>query len=360
MEEENIVGKEGGSKKHYFYYWSIGLLILLFGFFLVYFVSNINLNSNVGHVCGDNTFYGDCSLNKPYYCEGGLLVKNVEMCGCPEVLEEKNGSCFSSEYGDEKKDISLKYIIDGEDNFVNIDIYEEFSDYLDNLPRSLVSVNGENYTRRDFKLMKIGDDLQREALMPLVIEIQNIAPSSKELQAKIATSLVQNIPYGEPDFADVFGGRFQVRLSRYPYQALDQQTGSCEGKSELLVFLLRELGFEVGLFYYQTENHEAVGIRCPEKYSLNNTGFCFIETTLPAPISYSQGRYRGVGGTSVLGDYTQFMFISEGKGLSKSLEDYSDTQSLRRLVDKVDEKGYLNFFEKRKLDYLREKYGLAY
>ena len=158
----------------------------------------------------------------------------------------------------------------------------------------------------------------------------------------------------------MFKGRFQVRLSRYPYQTLEEHFGSCECKSELLVFLLRELGFEVGLFYYQEENHEAVGIKCPLKYSLNNTGYCFIETTLPAPISYSEGRYQGIGGSSMLGDYTEFTFISEGISLGDNLGDYSDAKSLGRLVDKIDEKGYLNFFEKVRLNNLREKYELLY
>jgi hypothetical protein len=208
--------------------------------------------------------------------------------------------------------------------------------------------------------MKINDELQREALMPLVIEIQNTAPWSKDLQAQIAISLVQNIPYGEPDYVDVFGGRFEVRLSRYPYQTLIENFGSCECKSELLVFLLRELGFDVGLFYYQKENHEAVGIRCPEKYSLDNTGYCFVETTLPAPISYSEGRYQGPGGSAMLGNYTEFIFISEGIGLGNNLEDYSDADVLGRLVEKVDKKGYVNYFEKLRLDNLRKKYGLIY
>jgi hypothetical protein len=159
---------------------------------------------------------------------------------------------------------------------------------------------------------------------------------------------------------NILGGRFTIPLSRYPYETIAEGKGSCECKSELLVFLLRELGFETALFYYQEENHEAVGIKCPDKYSLNGTGFCFVETTLPAPISYSEGRYQGLGGSSTLGSYSELIFISEGIGLSKDIDDYSDAKILGRLVDKIDKKGYVNYFEKKKLDGLREKYGLIY
>ena len=114
------------------------------------------------------------------------------------------------------------------------------------------------------------------------------------------------------------------------------------------------------LFYYQDENHEAVGIKCPEKYSLNGTGYCFVETTIPGPISYSEGRYIGPYGSSTLGPYTEIIKISEGVSLGNNLDDYRDAKKLDRLVTKVDKKGYLNYFEKKNLDSLRKKYGLFY
>jgi len=359
MEEKFLIEKTGGVKKHYSKYWVIGFFAFALGFFTIYALLNFTGEIEQELICGDGTPFNSCSLNEPYYCKDNVLIENIEECGCPKVLRNLGNACFSSNYVEEK-DISLKYIFEKEKKFIDLPIYEGVINYLNTLPRSLITINGENYSRRDFKLMKIDNELQREALMPLVIKIQNLAPWSKDLQAQIAISLVQNIPYGEPDYVDVFGGRFEVRLSRYPYQTLEEHFGSCECKSELLVFLLRELGFEVGLFYYQEENHEAVGIKCPEKYSLNNTGYCFVETTLPAPISYDRGRYQGPKGSAVLGNYTEFLFISEGISLSDNLNDYSDANVLGKLVDKVDEKGYLNYFEKKRFDNLREKYGLIY
>jgi len=359
MSREVLIEKSAVSRKNYHKYWFIILFALGIGFLSLYFILNYVHKEEVSFTCGDDTPYGNCSENKPYYCDGGNLIRNMENCGCPEIFSEFGENCSFDNYENGEK-VTLNYVINGREKYLDFYFHQAILDYLEDLPRSLSYSNGENFSRSDFKLMKIDDELQREMLMPLVVEIQNLAPWSKDLQAKIAISLVQNIPYGNPDFVDVLEGRFTVPLSKYPYQTLSSWEGSCECKSELLVFLLRELGFETALFYYQDENHEAVGIKCPEKYSLEDTGFCFVETTLPAPISYSKGRYQGPGGSSVLGDYSELIIISEGESLSKNLDDYSDARVLGRLVNKVDKKGYVNYFEKKKLDNLREKYGLIY
>ncbi len=34
--------------------------------------------------CEDGTAYNSCSNNKPYYCYEGDLMKNANLCGCPE------------------------------------------------------------------------------------------------------------------------------------------------------------------------------------------------------------------------------------------------------------------------------------
>ena len=107
-------------------------------------------------------------------------------------------------------------------------------------------------------------------------------------QARIAISLVQQIPYDWQTFG---------LENRYPYEVIYDNTGVCEEKSRLLAFLLRDLGFDVVLFSFESENHMAVGIMCPVQYSYKNTGYCFVETTEPTMITYSQGEYVGVSGS---------------------------------------------------------------
>ncbi|MBU2612381.1 MAG: hypothetical protein KKB62_01525, partial [Nanoarchaeota archaeon] len=200
--------------------------------------------------------------------------------------------------------------------------------------------------------------LQRQFLIPLVVEIENLYPDSKDMQAKVAVSLVQNIPYNESQFVDFFGN--DIRISRYPYQVLGEHQGSCEGKSELLAFLLKEMGFGVVLFYYPEEAHEAVGIKCPVERSYLRTGYCFVETTMPSPISYSDGFYLGIGGISKLSENPEFVMISRGISLSNNLEDYEDAKDLKKLVNEIESSGMLNAFGESRFNQLREKYNLSY
>lgn len=43
--------------------------------------------------CADETPYNQCSKNKPYYCYNGNLLRNANMCGCPEGYEINFQSC---------------------------------------------------------------------------------------------------------------------------------------------------------------------------------------------------------------------------------------------------------------------------
>jgi hypothetical protein len=282
------------------------------------------------------------------------LIYDAIRCGCPDALYKKNDTCLSDLYEDEYY-VSLAYVLRGEQRYIDLKMYDGVLDYLSELPRVLEYRGGELPRRDDFKLMKIEDETQREALMPLVVEIQNAAPNSVLDQARIAISIVQNVAYGEPEFKPVLGGRFEVRLSRYPYETVSEYTGSCEGKSELLAFLLKELGYGVALFYYGPENHEAVGIKCPMEYSLDNTGYCFVETTVPAPISYSTGEYLGIQGGR-LHSIPQPVIVSKGISLPDDIYEYKDAEALDKLLTgegwHLNRKGY--FRE------LSEKYGLRY
>ncbi|NCN52029.1 hypothetical protein GW931_03380, partial [archaeon] len=236
--------------KKYFLFGMLILLIMIF-FVLVFYMNDEKVTEVLS--CGDGTFYSTCSLNKPYYCSDGILIKDAVSCGCPDALDKIDTTCTSNYYKEEIN-IPLNLNLRNEEKEINFKFYQKVLNYLDTLPKMIFYPVGEIPRRDDFKLMKIDDPIQREALMPLVTEIQNMAPDSTLDQARIAINLVQNIPYGEPEFASVFGGKYQVRLSKYPYQTLFDNRASCEGKSELLAFLLREIGYGVSLFYYAEEN----------------------------------------------------------------------------------------------------------
>jgi hypothetical protein len=44
--------------------------------------------------CPDGTLCGQCSINKPEYCESGNLINKASLCGCPAGYKTSNNSCL--------------------------------------------------------------------------------------------------------------------------------------------------------------------------------------------------------------------------------------------------------------------------
>ena len=204
--------------------------------------------------------------------------------------------------------------------------------------------------RSDFKLRNINNQEQKQLILPLLIEIENAA-KSKEEQVRIAISIVQNIEFGESNLTLNLPGGNEIVHSRYPYEVLYDEKGVCGEKSELLAFLLKEMGYGVVFFYYQEENHEALGIKCPVKYSVDNTGYCFIETTGASIMTDTEIKYAG--GVELMST-PEIILVSNGEGLGNDMYEYEDAKDIINLRDN----GFV-LFREAKLNKLKEKYGLA-
>ncbi len=330
------------------------LLIFVTLFFILIMLITLLINGAKEKVltCGDGTFYNNCSLRKPYFCSEGILINNASVCGCSEILEKKGDFCISK-YQTNPKNVTLKYVLRGEEKKIDFVAYGGMIDYLLSLPKFIYRAKGEEISKRDFKMRSINEEEQRELLLPLLTDIQNIA-QNKEDQVRIAISIIQNIPYGDIKEGISFGGQL-VNSSQYPYEVLYYTGGVCNGRSELLAFLLRELGYGVVLFDYLLENHEVVGIKCPVKYSLNNSGYCFIETTGPSIITDNKEEYIGWG---KLSSEPEIIFIFEGDSLVEDLYEYEDAENLIKINTLIEEKGKISLINHYKLKFLREKYGL--
>ena len=96
--------------------------------------------------------------------------------------------------------------------------------------------------------------------------------------AEFLIALVQYIPY---DNAKLNQDPMQPN---YPYETLYHDSGICSDKTFLTVAILRELGYGAAILDFPNLNHSAAGISCPLADSVNNSGYCYIETTNYFPV----------------------------------------------------------------------------
>jgi len=330
-------------KYEFFIVLILSIIILLF---LAIFLRGSEEASKL-QTCGDGSFYASCSIVKPYYCNSqGYLIELPSKCGC---FDKINGNSCITIFQTGAKNISLKYISDGEQKNLEITVYSGLVNYLSNLSRTILYENSGGPLRGDFIFKKINDEEQRKLLMPIVMEIENLT-NDKQEQARIAISLVQNLPYGASNKTSSFFGS-STNYSRYPYEVLYDNSGTCGEKSELLTFLLREIGYGTVIFYYKSENHEAVGIKCPVENSYREIGYCFVETTGPAIISDDSIEY--IGGIKLQSE-PEIILISTGDSLGNHLREYKDAKALEKIRE-----GKFVFFADSKLEKLKERYGLV-
>ncbi|MBD3238387.1 MAG: hypothetical protein GF332_01970 [Candidatus Moranbacteria bacterium] len=118
--------------------------------------------------------------------------------------------------------------------------------------------------------------------------IEEITKKFRQMQAannlsdnetvELAVAFVQTIFYDSARAKEIVQGDSGLK-PRYPYEVLYDKKAVCSGKSFLLVSILRDLGYGAALLEYEAQNHMAAGIECPKQFSVDNSGYCYIETT---------------------------------------------------------------------------------
>ncbi|MFH1589853.1 MAG: hypothetical protein ABIB43_04770 [archaeon] len=238
--------------------------------------------------CRDNTPYGECSTTIPKYCQDGALIYKASVCGCEEGFIPDKERCISK-YKINPKDIYFEYTLRGESNSIKLTVYGELNSYLASLPRTISYYEYEPVpTKKDFLERELNNKIQEPYLVELSTKIKALDLSNDD-KARVAISLVQNIPYDQNAF------KTNNVTGKYPYQVLYTNTGVCGEKSTLLIFLLKELGYETAYIAFDPENHAVAGIKCADQYDYRDTGYCFIETTRPTIPTYKAAEYTNVG-----------------------------------------------------------------
>jgi hypothetical protein len=329
-------------------------IIIFLSFILLSLILLIFLNfsfSKEDLTCVDGTKNNECSDIKPYFCSEGDFIKDATLCGCSSISKIEGNDCISK-YETDSKSISLNYTLRGKEGTIDMLVYKGIYDYISNLPRSIDS--SENPTILDFRLKNINEEFQKEFLFPLVIQIGKIT-KNKEDQARIAISLIQNIPFGYSNRSYLFNKINQVDYQRYAYEVLYDSQGVCGEKSGLLISLLRKLGYGTTFIYYLPENHEAVGIKCPIANSVNKTGYCFIETTGPSIIGDDKVEFIS---SDELTSIPQMLIVSEGKSFGDDRYEYKDAKILMKIRKDMKKYGSINFIQSMQFRALVKKYGL--
>ena len=98
-----------------------------------------------------------------------------------------------------------------------------------------------------------------------------------------------------------------------------------------------------------------MGIKCPEKHGLENTSYCFVETTGPSIITDDENIYlEGVKLTS----YTEITGASGGDSFGSYMYEYQDARKYMKIRGRIEDTGKINLFRNVQLKRLKEKYGI--
>lgn len=247
------------------------------------------------------------------------------------------------ETGGKKKPFA--YAIRSRSQFLYYTTYDGVRDYLrdryPDRPTDFYNLSTLEVYYRQY----VSDPVQRSYLDAFVENLNDRSTLRPE-RARIAVSLIQHIPYAE------------TTRTLYPYEVLYYDMGKCEDKSILMAYVLSEMGYGTALLLYYPEHHMALGLKCPKQYSIDGSGYCFIETTTPSIMTFDNGTYAGIG---KLRSRPEIIRISDGDSFDQISEEYTDAQAFDAVLNSAewDEKGmYLDDFNYGQLGYLREKYGL--
>ena len=180
-----------------------------------------------------------------------------------------------------------------------------------------------------FLKLKAGDT----SIAEIVATARQVASQNnwtEDQTAEFVLALVQYIPY---DNAKVV---FDSNPNPYfPYETLYLNKGVCSDKTFLAVALLRTLGYGAAILDFPDINHTAAGLSCPLDLSLNNSGYCYVETTNYFPISVIPQSINGQA-TTTTDFFNLFNFDELGKIEVKQAtvgKVYQGAAAIKRQVD---------------------------
>jgi hypothetical protein len=113
-------------------------------------------------------------------------------------------------------------------------------------------------------------------------EIRTLHDLNSDEYLELMAVFVQSLPYQNQNLSS----------PKYPIETYHDREGDCDDKSMLLSGLLAHEGYRVVLFYFEPEQHMAVGVSCSEN-GYRDTGYAYIETTRVSLVGTIPGSLAG-------------------------------------------------------------------
>lgn len=188
--------------------------------------------------------------------------------------------------------IAYQWEYNGRQYSIEETLFNSYYDFYSNLPKTYSYYEGElaqNWEEEYFNMF-LAHPTEDKTILELVAKIKELGVKnnlSDDQIVELVLSFVQNITYDEAKAKKILSENNLNQLEDvesapdYPYEVLYKKLGVCSDKSLLAYSLMRELGYGAAIFVYDAENHMSIGIRCPEKYSTYDSGYCYAETTNP-------------------------------------------------------------------------------
>lgn len=211
----------------------------------------------------------------------GLGISNEDIASIPvgSIVEPSKTSIDSDVV---RRDFSFKYknIDQGLSLNLRSSLYNLYKTSTKVLSYRLDSAPKD--PRASFYELFLKSKTADSSISELVSVFEQMAASnnwSDDELVELVLAFIQYIPYDE------MKAKSSSPEPYYPYETLYLNKGVCSDKTFLAYQILDEMGYGVAIIDMPDINHSAIGIACEKKYSLENSGYCYAETTNYFPIT---------------------------------------------------------------------------
>ena len=119
------------------------IIVFLFIFSMFFSADKNEVVEISDGTCGDGSINGTCSERKPFFCSNDKLVEMSSLCGCPENSNIQDEICVSK-FQNQPNNLTLRYILRGEENEINYTAYYGLVKYMNELPLFISSNQNQN------------------------------------------------------------------------------------------------------------------------------------------------------------------------------------------------------------------------